>query len=590
MSIVGCNKHRLQILLETLWVWYAFHIFAGTMLIHGAAFVELCVVVLFLLTEIIISKYEWNKQYKSCFLPILFACCLAVGNSYVQAQSGGDWLGLGNPVRMCLVILGEAILIRKLLILFEVAWKKIQEKEVSLLIVQKWKEHCFRNTFVALLVLWLPILILSYPGNLAPDSIWQLKQGLGEYPLYGHHPLLPTVFMGGIVKLGYIITGTYDVGLFVYALLQAVFLAAVLAWALSWLTQRGCSDGMFLVILAIYILSPMYSNAATTILKDVPYVALVVIYTILLVELYNDRQKIRDYHFLIKMASVALLLSLFRHNGVFIIGFTGVGLLLGWWKQTSLKEKMLLALGVMIVPLFMLEVTNSAMASIFQAETLGSKGEILSLPFQQTARYLTVYKDELSEEEFEVYNTVFKDVDLVIENYNPDIADPVKALYQDVMWGDLFKYAECYVKGFLKHPGVYFDAFFAHIYGWFDPGVRNAIRYSTDMESFHKTELIQGADEFLVQLYERLDEIPFLSILQNVGIYTWLLFILGRKICMQNKKQVIILIPCFVSLLICMVSPCFYNHPRYAWPIMFTIPFLYGVVSLSKLTEGTDER
>ena len=66
----------------------------------------------------------------------------------------------------------------------------------------------------------------------------------------------------------------------------------------------------------------------------------------------------------------------------------------------------------------------------------------------------------------------------------------------------------------------------------------------------------------LVQLYERLDEIPFLSILQNVGVYTWLLFVLGRKICMQNKKQVIILIPCFVSLLICMVSPCFYNHPR----------------------------
>ena len=46
----------------------------------------------------------------------------------------------------------------------------------------------------------------------------------------------------------------------------------------------------------------------------------------------------------------------------------------------------------------------------------------------------------------------------------------MKALYQDVMWADLFKYAECYVKGFLKHPGVYFDDFFAHIYGWFDLG------------------------------------------------------------------------------------------------------------------------
>ena len=30
----------------------------------------------------------------------------------------------------------------------------------------------------------------------------------------------------------------------------------------------------------------------------------------------------------------------------------------------------------------------------------------------------------------------------------------------------------------------------------------------------------------------------------------------------------------YVTLLICMASPVFFGHPRYAFPIMFTLPYL----------------
>ena len=46
--------------------------------------------------------------------------------------------------------------------------------------------------------------------------------------------------------------------------------------------------------------------------------------------------------------------------------------------------------------------------------------------------------------------------------------------------------------------------------------------------------------------------------------------------------------PLFISLLICMASPCFYLHPRYAYPIMFTIPFLLGTLG-TKAAERPEE-
>ena len=80
--------------------------------------------------------------------------------------------------------------------------------------------------------------------------------------------------------------------------------------------------------------------------------------------------------------------------------------------------------------------------------------------------------------------------------------------------------------------------------------------------------------------------IPFLALLENVGFYTWLLFILAGVAFRGKSEKGILLTPLFISLFICMVSPCFYLHPRYAYPIMFTIPFLYGIMNGGKNGEG----
>ncbi len=221
---------------------------------------------------------------------------------------------------------------------------------------------------------------------------------------------------------------------------------------------------------------------------------------------------------------------------------------------------------------------NTALTQGLSAEK-GSVGEMLSIPFQQTARYLQLYRGELPAGEREALEGVFSDVELVAGKYDPDSSDPVKALFRkDAGIRELAAYFKVWFAGFFRHPAVYLEAFFSHVYGWFDPGVSNAVRYEAETELFRQGGLIPGADKALLFAYRFAEYIPFLAILENVGIYTWLLFILGGYALRERKKEGLLLIPLFVSLLICMASPCFYLHSRYAFPVMFTIPFLYGII------------
>ena len=54
---------------------------------------------------------------------------------------------------------------------------------------------------------------------------------------------------------------------------------------------------------------------------------------------------------------------------------------------------------------------------------------MMSLPFQQTARYLLLYQQEITPEERAAIEAVLGDVGTVADKYDPASADPVKALF-----------------------------------------------------------------------------------------------------------------------------------------------------------------
>ena len=57
--------------------------------------------------------------------------------------------------------------------------------------------------------------------------------------------------------------------------------------------------------------------------------------------------------------------------------------------------------------------------------TPGSKGEMLSIPFQQTARYVKEYPEDIMEQERLAIDNLLQ-YDKLAEAYNPSLSDPVK--------------------------------------------------------------------------------------------------------------------------------------------------------------------
>ena len=565
------------------------YFYAGiTSLLGQYSFSGLLVFVLAVVFLCWMGKTGYKERYPKGVLPYFFSFCLLVGQSYARE---GSWsycfADIFRVVRFLLAFGGYSVLFRYLIALFLELYQRAAVSQWCPVKIKKFLgEKSFRNVFLLLLILWAPVLILSYPGNLCYDFLGQIEQGLGITAYSTHHPLLHTLIAGGVVRLGRMLTGSLDVGLFLYILLQATALAAALAGTVSRLDRRGTSYVLRLTAVCVYVFAPMYSNIVSTAIKDVPFMAAVIWYILLLEELLAEGIENRKPLFWVQLVLAQCLTGLLRNNGLYVVVLTGLILAFVYGKKAGKGKGFVLLLCSTAITLLVCLGINTGLTYGLSAEK-GSVGEVLSIPFQQTARYLQLYRGELTGEERGAIEGVLQDVERVAERYDPDSSDPVKALFRrDSGVKELAAYFRVWFTGFFRHPAVYLEAFFAHAYGWFDPGVSNAVRYEAETDLFRQGGLIPGADKVLLFVYRFAEYIPFLAILENVGIYTWLLLILGGYALRGRREKGLLLIPLFVSLLICMASPCFYLHPRYAFPIMFTIPFLYGIIGGGAVHEG----
>ena len=603
-------RKKIKIALQALLIMYAFffeyteplqvqdfkssihYLFAQCMDILGEYHIEqlflFCMSVILILW---VNKSEYRKTNPGKLLPAFFSACLMIG----RCMAGpGSLDGIfGNPfslIKSLLAFCGYALLLYYLLAvalgLFEKAgtsqWKPAKLGKVL-------GDNGFLPVWGLLLLVWSPIVLLSYPANLCYDGLGGIAQGVGEIAYTSHHPLLHTLFMSSLVKLGKLITGSYNAGAFVYIVLQALMLSAALAGTIVRLARRQASYSFRFFALAIYLLSPMYSNMVSTLLKDIPFMAAFIWYLLLLEECVHrglDTLSPRD---MVKLTLVSALVGLLRKNGLYVVVLTAVVIVIVWGKRLKAKKVFIMFAMIAVLPLLLCKGGDELMIRSLHANR-GSVAEMMSIPFQQTARYLQLYRGELSPAEREGIETVLGDVDKIALRYDPLSADAIKALYVTTSgFEELTDYMKAWFMGLCKHPGVYVDAFLIHVYGWFDPGVINSIRYEAESEMFPRTGPLRNMDKILVFWYRGLSHIPFIEILENVGIYTWCLFLLASVSRRKKDGRGILLVPLFISLLICMASPCFFLHPRYAYPIMFTVPFLIGLLGTRSKENGEEK-
>lgn len=215
----------------------------------------------------------------------------------------------------------------------------------------------------------------------------------------------------------------------------------------------------------------------------------------------------------------------------------------------------------------------------------------MSIPFQQTARYVRDYGDEVTEEEAEIIGQVL-DYENLAELYDPITSDPVKYTYHAEATGDLLDYFGVWFRQLLKHPGSAVEATMNNAYGWFyqEGYAHNYLMTPTIDGQEIRWEIVQpeklaGVRQVMERVAKLLSRVPVVNWFENAGFVSWMTILAAAVwIGSGRKKYLLSALPLLVALLVCVASPTFNYQVRYIMPVMFCVPYLLPMV-LQSLTE-----
>ena len=455
--------------------------------------------------------------------------------------------------------------------------------------VATFKKHPFLFSLCFIVICWLPYIISYYPIILSPDPSFQIRQFFGirtKYADYAilldenvvmtnHHPVTHTMLLGGCLKLGTMI-GNDNLGLFFYSIIQISVLASVLAFSIYYMQKMGLKTKYLIGVLLIYALVPMFPLYAMSGVKDVLFGAFIFLYFIFLHNLVKTKCEGYKWWNYLLIIILLILICLFRNNGIHVLilslPFTLI-IARKKWKQL---------LTVMVCVFGFYGVFDKVILPYYKI-TPGSIREVLSVPFQQTARLSKYHGDEFTEEEIATIDKILGYDDLA-ERYDSELADPVKNEFNKYATDeDLKEYFKVWFNGLIKHPGTYIEATMNNVYGFFYPEkTKWYVYYNFDNRitengfDYHYNSL-ETSRNILSEYAVAFPYIPGIGLISNIGFNVWIIFTLfAYAIYKKLYKNILLLAPALILILVCVVGPA-NTYFRYALPFIFAMPFIIGV-------------
>lgn len=531
-----------------------------------------------------------QKHFGISVFSFLFSVGMVIGESYAEL---GNWNYLfhGN-LQMglaLLVILGYYFFLKNIIILVITSsghfsnWFRTNTKnKVESAFFEK---HTFALPLVFFLICGLPYMIFFFPGTLSWDALGQLHSALGDGNISGWHPITTTRIMGKCIIIGREIFHSDSIGVFLYTGTQYICQWVIFAYGMFTLSRLKTPIRLRWVAMFYLGLFPIWQNWGLTMVKDTAYYLLIFLLVSLLI---NVAIYVKEQIKIPNMQKVMLIITavgivLYRKEGRYIIILSMLAGILMYRKNWKLwvSAAVFSALAIFIVEdVYMVRL---------QIEE-GPIRESMSIPIQQTARYIRDYGDEVTEEEREILSSVFtEDIVNLGALYNPEVSDPTKALFMyDPTEEDLQRYYSVWFGQFLKHPDAYIQAFLNQTYGYFYP---DKVNFWDDMGIYYIGNKQHWVDEYIdiefavqnrgmrdtfQEISDIVGRMPFVGMFYNSGFQMYILvgcalYLLKGK----RKKELFILMPCIGVGLICFLSPV-NAYIRYMLPIMACMPLNIG--------------
>ena len=548
-------------------------------------------VVLAVLLICFYKKYLFKFENKLTYsiISIIFSLLMVFGYSYdVVHNASLVTENIALIIFSILKFIGYYTLFNTSIKLFDNVVKKSKLKNKKLpKIFDLFDKHPFMFSFIVILICYLPYIIAFYPVIINYDAANQIKEVMGMHTRYmdsvvllnsnvtltNFNPLIHTLLLGGLFKFGYLI-GNVNFGMFLYSIVQLSIVISVFAYSIYYLKKLKVNNTLILVVLGIYSLVPLFPLYTMTAVKDVIFSSLVFLYVIMLYDMLKFKWSKKKY---IEFAFLVLLIILFRNNGIYtiILSLPVVCILK--------KELMLPIILVLVFNIGMYIGYNKILLPHYEIANTSVR-EMLSVPFQQTARLAKYYDEEISDEDKKTIDKVLGYNDLG-ERYRTDLSDPVKNKFNKYTTDEELKdYFKVWFKYLLKRPVVYIDATINNIYGYFYPNTSAWYVY-TDLN--HK--LPEAGFDYhynnlsylrigLKGIAEAFPYIPVIGAISNIGIVVWIhILLIGMLIVNKMKKYIVVLLPSLTFILVCIVGPA-NTYFRYVLPCVFALPTIICIL------------
>ena len=473
----------------------------------------------------------------------------------------------------------------------------------------------FKNNRLKLLlvifVCWLPYMIFAYPAILDWDGWHSITIYLGIWGWTNFLHIFHTLFIGAFASIGEIL-GNASVGLYIGTLLQVFIYLFIINESFKLLYDLNTNSFILTLLLIIYSISPYYANFSSALIKDGIFSIFLVLFIIYLIRMIEWPDSFFYSKFNLLMFFIASMGVLaFRKNGMHIYVCIFAFILIYFLKT----KKMIIYIKRIIfnfsVPIILI-CSLSLLVSHKTNALRGSINETLSLPYQQTARYLKYNPDDVTDEEKEIISKVLL-YDQLAKVYDPMISDKVKSSVPDKPRNtkDMINYLIVWFKMFFKHPETYFAATFNQNYPLIYPfyGLKQTyFNYDPDYHPFlvyndiyqtHKFELhtpFKEQRKLLDKYSKTIFDLPILALLCNISVFALLsIFLFIYAFINKLYKSILIFSSLILSIIIIILAPTIAKMPRYGLPIYYLFPIalcylIYDIKFSSKKVKSKKRR
>ena len=374
----------------------------------------------------------------------------------INLKNGSMWIMLAIIFSVVLLIsIVVSLVFEKNKFRFEVDCSPKTKKVIGILVI------------ILPAVMWIMAWLSTFPGVFSYDSFEEWSM-VANGSITTHHPLIHVLFLGGLTQLSVLLTGSGNLGIAIYVLIQLLFAIYVMHRVYSYISAKTNNLIVLLVTLFFYTLSPVIQLYVISTTKDSIF-ALFELYFIISSLRMLEKEKLTKAEWAEYCISLAGTI-LFRKNGIFIVFASMITMIIA---IKSLRKSMLRVLIVSIILFALYSIIPTSIFGVGKTES----AEMLSIPIQQLARTYTLDSYELTTEEKASISEYFYEG--FLEKYIPTTADAVKNGFNEEKFKqNTVGFAKIWIKTGVKHPMTYVNAFLVNTVDlWYPLAVNDGYRW-----------------------------------------------------------------------------------------------------------------